>query len=122
MSDEATRLAHGRPHDRPHRPPENQPPESGREKIIHTPQGRPLLLQDGDIFSGSGTHLARMHGNVAYDPSGRYVGTLVHDRLVFDDADSLTFGPLFVRTTHPGFADVGNISVRTLEREVLLSD
>jgi hypothetical protein len=44
------------------------------------------------------------------------------DRLVFDDNDSLTFGPLFVRLTHPGFADVENISVRTLEREVLISE
>ena len=81
--------------------------EDTREVIIHTPQGRPLLLQNGDIFSAAGTNVARVIGNVAYDPSGRYVGTIVDDRLVFDDTDSLTVGPLFVRTSHPGFvADV----------------
>jgi hypothetical protein len=46
----------------------------------------------------------------------------VDDRLVFDDTDSLTVGPLFVRTTHPGFADVESISVKTLEREITLRD
>jgi hypothetical protein len=97
--------------------------ETVSERIIYTSGERPLLLlQDGDIFSGAGIHVARLHGTVAYDPSGRYVGTLVDNRLVFQDKDSLTFGPLFVRTTHPGFADPGNSPHRTLAREVSVNE
>jgi hypothetical protein len=51
--------------------------------------------------------VARMRGNVAYDPSGRYAGTRVDDRLVFQDEDSPTFGPLFVRESHAGSLTLG---------------
>lgn len=90
--------------------------------IIYGSWGRPLLLSGADIFSGAGTHVARLYGNVACDPSGRYVGTLERDRLVFRDDDSLSSGPLFVRTSHPGFAHVGNIPLLTLNREMLIGE
>jgi hypothetical protein len=120
MSEEVMRRMPGQPEKGP---PKKGPPEKSGEGIIYTAGERPLLLQEnGDIFSAAGAHVARLHGTVAYDPSGRYVGTLVDNRLVFQDEDSLTFGPLFVPTTHPGFADLGNVPHRTLEREVSLSE
>jgi len=96
--------------------------DEATEKTIYASGGRALLLQGVDIFTGAGIHVARMQGKVACDPSGRYVGTLIDDRLVFQDEDCLTVGPLFVRETHPGFADLGNTSQRTLDREVLLGE
>jgi hypothetical protein len=101
-------------------PPKKQPEKS--EEIIYASGERPLLRKDDDIFSGAGNHVARLQGTVAYDQSGRYVGTLVENRLVFQDEDSLTSGPLFVRATHEGFTDVGNIPHRTLDREVSVNE
>lgn len=112
--------------DKSKKDPKKEPPKKGplerTEVIIYASGERPLLLKDDDIFSGAGTHVARLQGTVAYDPSGRYVGTLVENRLVFQDEDSMTFGPLFVRSTHQGFEDVGNIPHRTLDREVSINE
>ena len=90
--------------------------------IIYTSSSQPLLLDGYDIFSGAGTHVARLRSNVAYDPSGRYVGTLQRDQLVFQDEDSLTSGPLFVRASHTGFPHVGNIPRMTVDREILINE
>src|SRR5215470_16396418 len=105
----------------PEKEPQKGPSEKGGDVIIYVADERPLLLQEsGDIFSAAGAHVARLDKTVAYDPLGRYVGTLVDNNLVFQDEDCLRFGPLFVPATHPGFADLGNVPHRTLEREVLV--
>ena len=90
--------------------------------IIYTLSGRPLLLDGGDIFTGVGTHVARLQGNVAYDPLGRYVGTIEGEQLVFRDEDCLSSGPLFLRTGNAGFVHIRNIPWMTNDREILLSE
>jgi hypothetical protein len=120
MSKDDKKQKPGKPEEKP---PKKGPPEKSGEQIIYASADLPLLLQeDGDIFSSSGAHVARLHKNVAYDPSGRYVGSLVDNGLVFQDADSLTFGPLFVPEPHTGFADLGNVPHRTLEREMSVGE
>lgn len=85
--------------------------------IIYTPGGRPLMRSDDDLFTSTGVHVARFYGKVACGPSGRYVGTLEEERLVFQDADSLTSRPMFVRTSHPGFVHEQYKSLRTIDGE-----
>ena len=64
---------------------------------ICTKNGRPLHVSGDDLFSGSGEHVARLTGEKAYGPDGRYVGTLVGDRLVYRSTDSATIGSPFAR-------------------------
>jgi hypothetical protein len=44
---------------------------------LYTKEGRPLRQSGDDLFSRSGTHVAKLKGKKAYGPDGRYVGTLV---------------------------------------------
>jgi hypothetical protein len=85
--------------------------------IIYTPDGRPLMLSDDDLFTSTGVHVGRVYGKVVCGPSGRYVGTLEEDRLVFQDGDSLTSQPMFVRLSHPGFVHDHYNSLRTIDGE-----
>jgi hypothetical protein len=55
---------------------------------IYTKKGIALNLSDGDLFSRSGRHVGRVRGDKAYGPDGRYVGTLVGNRLVYRSKDS----------------------------------
>jgi hypothetical protein len=84
--------------------------------IIHTPNGRQLIVDGNDVFTGTGAHVARLTGKVAHAPSGRYVGTLEDDLLVFRSNDRLSTGSLYVRTSHPGFPH-GVDMPQTLSRE-----
>lgn len=55
---------------------------------VYTKNGRPLRRQDDDLFSRSGKHVARLKGDRAFGPDGRYVGTFVNDRLVYRSTHS----------------------------------
>lgn len=50
---------------------------------LYTKDGRPLKRHGRDLFARSGRHVARVKGDRAFGPHGRYVGTLVGDRLVY---------------------------------------
>jgi hypothetical protein len=71
---------------------------------IHTKDGRPLQSSGDDLFSRSGKHVARLSGAKAYGPDGRYVGTLVGDRLVYRSTDSAAISSPFARQARAGSA------------------
>mgnify|MGYP006976788509 CR=1 FL=1 len=50
---------------------------------LYTRAGRPLRRRGNDLFARSGRHVARIRGTHAFGPDGRYVGTIVGDRLVY---------------------------------------
>ena len=50
--------------------------------MIYTKDGRPLKVSGQDLFARSGKHVARIRNGKAYGPDGRYVGTIVNDRLI----------------------------------------
>jgi hypothetical protein len=85
--------------------------------FIYTPAERPLLRQHDDLFTSTGTHVARVYGKIACGPSGRYIGTLDQDRLVFENDDCLESRPMFVRLSHTGFAYDNSTSLRTIDGE-----
>lgn len=88
--------------------------------VIYTTSGRPLLREDDDLFGTSGTHVARLEGEMAYDKRGRYVGTLVEDRLVYRLADSMTIGEPFVPQVHGEFTEAVGTVLQTVDEEPAL--
>ena len=72
--------------------------------MIHTKNGEPLSRSGDDLFDSSGRHGARLRGTNAFGPSGRYVGSLAGDRLVYRSADSVVIGSSFVRRAGSGSA------------------
>jgi hypothetical protein len=63
---------------------------------IHTKNGQPLQ-QRGDLFySARGAVVGRRKGGKVFGTDGRYVGTVVGDRLVFRAWDGAGIGGAFV--------------------------
>lgn len=71
---------------------------------IYTKGGRPLSVSGDDLFARSGTHVARLRGGKAYGPGGRYVGTLVNDRLIYRSTDSASICAPFAPRAGAGHA------------------
>ncbi len=57
---------------------------------LYTKNGRPLQLSGDQLFAQSGAYLGRLRNGRVYDPSGRYAGTLVGNRIVHRATDSTT--------------------------------
>ncbi len=73
---------------------------------IFTKQGRPLRRSGDDLFARSGEreHVARILGNKAYAPDGRYVGTLVNDRLIYRSTDRASISSPYAKQAGAGHA------------------
>jgi hypothetical protein len=76
---------------------------------LYTKEGRPLRQSGSDLFSRSGTHVAKVKGKKAYGPDGRYVGTLVGNRLVYRSTDGATIGTAFAQRVHAGTASASAV-------------
>lgn len=64
---------------------------------IFTKEGRPLRRYGDDLFSESGTHVAKLKGDKAYRREGEYLGALVRNRLIYRSTDSAGVGSPFAR-------------------------
>jgi len=84
---------------------------------VHTANGRPLLREDDDLFGTTGTHVARLREEKAYDKRGRYVGTLVEDRLYYRVGDSLAIGEPYIPQVHGEFTLAAAAPVETMDEE-----
>lgn len=72
--------------------------------MTYTKSGRPLKVSGEDLISRSGKHVARIRNGKAYGPDGKYVGTIVNDRLIYRSTDSATVSSPFVRRASAGHA------------------
>jgi hypothetical protein len=54
--------------------------------------GTPLQVHRDVVHSRSGTVVGRIADKMVFDQSGRYVGTIVDDRLVYRSTDSANVG------------------------------
>lgn len=71
---------------------------------LFTKNGRPLRRSGDDLFAKSGSHVARLRGNYAFGPDGKYVGTIVGDRLVYRSTDRARIGSPYVQRPHAASA------------------
>ena len=55
---------------------------------LYTKDGRPLQVSGETVYSPSGQPVGRIRGCKVFGTDGRYVGTIVGDRLVYRSTDS----------------------------------
>jgi hypothetical protein len=74
---------------------------------LYTKNGRPLQVSGEKIYSKSGTIIGRIRHNKVFGTNGRYVGTVVGDRLVYRSTDSASTSGVFGASVRAGSA-LGN--------------
>jgi hypothetical protein len=89
---------------------------------IYTKNGRPLKVSGNDLFARSGKHVARLRGGKAYGPDGKYVGTVVGDRLIYRSTDSASSSSPFVLRTNLGHASANRLATGVWGDEPPLAD
>lgn len=91
-------------------------------ELIYTKQGRPLKVSGEGLFSRSGKHVARIRNEKAYDPNGKYVGTIVGDRLVYRSSDSAYAASSFMARDGFGHTYANRLAVATWGDEPPIPD
>ena len=71
---------------------------------LYTKDGRPLQVANDFVYSRSGVPVGRIRGDRVFGPDGRYVGSIVGDRLVFRSTQSAAVGSPFSVTHRAGSA------------------
>jgi hypothetical protein len=89
---------------------------------LYTKQGRPLSRSGNDLYSRSGRQVARFQGTKAFGPDGRYVGTLVGDRLVYLVTDSVAVGSVFAPLVSVSSVAINSVPSAMLGDEPPIAD
>ena len=71
---------------------------------LYTKNGRPLQVSGDKVYSRSGVIVGRIKAEKVYGTDGRYVGTIVNDRLVYRSTDSAGVGSSFSAANRAGSA------------------
>lgn len=71
---------------------------------LYTKNGRPLQVSGDMVYSRSGVVVGRIKGEKVYGPDGRYVGTIVNDRLVYRSTESASISSSFASANRVGTA------------------
>jgi hypothetical protein len=71
---------------------------------LYTKDGRPLQVSGETNYSRSGQPVGRIRGSKVFGTDGRYVGTIVGDRLVYRSTDSASIGSPFTAAHRAGSA------------------
>ncbi|WDD90283.1 hypothetical protein Bsp3421_000106 (plasmid) [Burkholderia sp. FERM BP-3421] len=62
---------------------------------LYTKNGKPLQVANDFVYSRSGVPVGRIRGEKVFGPNGRYVGSIVGDRLVYRSTQSAALGSPF---------------------------
>ncbi|WP_412530392.1 hypothetical protein [Burkholderia lata] len=62
---------------------------------LYTKNGKPLQVANDFVYSRSGVPVGRIRGEKVFGPDGRYVGSIVGDRLVYRATQSAAIGSPF---------------------------
>ena len=71
---------------------------------LYTKNGQPLQVSGNTVYSRYGTVVGRIKGQKVFGNDGRYVGTIVSDRLVYRSTDSAGIGTSLSAANHAGSA------------------
>lgn len=69
---------------------------------LYTKEGRPLQEHGDFIYTQRGEIIGRVRDDRLFGPDGRYVGTIVGDRLVYRSTDSARVGSSFSTANRAG--------------------
>ncbi|MGM0681261.1 MAG: 4-fold beta flower protein [Thermodesulfobacteriota bacterium] len=76
---------------------------------LYTKNGRPLQVLGDIVYSRSGTAVGRLKGEKVFGTDGRYVGTIVGDRLVHRSTDSAGISSPFSAANRIGSARANRV-------------
>jgi hypothetical protein len=71
---------------------------------IYTKEGRPVRVSGNDLYSRTGKHVGRIRSGKAFGPDGKYIGTIVGDRLIYRDTHSATRSSPYAPRSSEGHA------------------
>lgn len=76
---------------------------------LYTKNGRPLQVSGNIVYSKSGKVVGRIQGEKVFGTNGRYVGTIVNDRLVYRSTQSATISYSFTSANRAGTARANRV-------------
>ena len=76
---------------------------------LYTKNGKPLQVSGNTVFSRSGIVVGRIKGEKVFGTDGRYVGTIVHDRLVYRSTQSAGVSSPFSAANRAGTARANRV-------------
>lgn len=85
--------------------------------MIYTKDGRPLSVHGDRVFGSHGRQVAQLRNGKAFDSNGRYVGTLVGDRLIYRSTDSAVISGPFAPSISSPFAVANRVGVAVVGDE-----
>lgn len=74
---------------------------------LHTKNGRPLQVHGDKVYSRSGQIVGRIKEDLVFGTDGRYVGTIVNDRLVYRSSQGARISSPFAASNRSG-SGMGN--------------
>jgi hypothetical protein len=89
---------------------------------LYTKNGRPLKRSGDNIFARSGAQVGRVRGNKVYGPNGRYVGTLVGNRLVYRSTESAGMRSSFMPQRRMGSSSMRAVGSAIMGEEPPIPD
>lgn len=69
---------------------------------LYIKNGDPLQVSGNTVYSKSGKVVGRIYADKVHGPDGRYVGTIVNDRLVYRSSQSSTIRSSFSASNRGG--------------------
>lgn len=76
---------------------------------LYTKNGKPLQVSGDIVYSKSGKVVGRINGQKVFGTDGRYVGTIVSDRLVYRSTDSSAICSSFSAANRVGSAMANSV-------------
>lgn len=76
---------------------------------LYTKNGIPLQVSGDYVYSKSGKPVGKIRGKKVFGTNGRYVGTIVNDRLVYRSTDSAAIGSSFSVANRVGSARASRV-------------
>lgn len=76
---------------------------------LYTKNGRPLQVSGNIVYSKSGKVVGRIQGEKVFGTNGRYIGTIVNDRLVYRSTQSATISSSFTAANRAGTARANRV-------------
>jgi hypothetical protein len=83
---------------------------------MHTKNGKPLQVSGTTMYTGSGQVIGRLRDGKLFGRDGRYVGTVVEERLVFRSTEAARVAPAFAA------ANCGARAMASLPRSAVRGD
>ena len=77
---------------------------------LYTKNGGPLRRSGDKLFARSGTYVGKIKGDYVFDPSRRYAGTIVGERVVYRSTHSARIASPSVSAKRAGSASANRVS------------